>query len=207
MRARPIREPALCEELARRVIRDYPGRARLIIDGAPPARPDALADSLATRLRVEGRPTLRVSARDFLRPASIRLEHGHTDADALLSSWLDESGLRREVLKPAGPHGSRSVLPRLWDTTVERAFRTNRVELASNGVLILDGSLLLGRGLPAELTVHIRLSDAALARRTEPELRWTLPAYERYNRESNPANADVLVLADDPVRLALVDDR
>jgi hypothetical protein len=70
--------------------------------------------------------------------------------------------------------------------------------------LLLAGELLLGRGLPAELTVHLQLSAAALARRLDPQLTWTLPAYRRYDAEHDPAGADVLVLADDPRRLALM---
>jgi len=87
---------------------------------------------------------------------------------------------------------------------VDRAFRADRVELAGNGVLLVDGALLLGRGLPAEFTVHLRMSAAALARRLDPELQWTLPAYARYDKEHDPAGADMLVLADDPARPALV---
>jgi len=108
------------------------------------------------------------------------------------------------VLDPAGPGGSGRVLPRLWDTAVDRAYRDGRVELAENGVVLLTGALLLGRGLPAELTVHLRMSAAALARRLDPGLAWTLPAYARYDAEHDPGGADVLVLADDPARPALV---
>lgn len=70
-------------------------------------------------------------------------------------------------------------------------------------MLVLSGALLLGWGLPAELTVHLRLSAAALARRLDPQLHWTLPAYQRYDAEHDPSSADVLVLADNPHRLAL----
>ncbi len=202
MWVQPIREPALLDELAGRVTR-FPGRTRIIIDGAAPTEPVALADALVEALRLRGRPVLRVSAADFLRPASVRLEHGRTNPDELLHGWLDEAGLRREVLEPAGPAGSGQVLPQLWDSRVDRAYRAQRVELAANGVLLLAGSLLLGRGLPAELTVHLQLSAAALARRLDPQLHWTLPAYRRYDAEHHPAAADVLVLADDPRRLAL----
>jgi hypothetical protein len=193
----PIREPALLDELAERVTR-FPRRARVIVDGAAPAEPVALADALVEVLRLRGRPVLRVSAADFLRPASVRLEHGHTDPDELLQhGWLDVAGLRREVLEPARPDGSGQVLPRLWNSQVDRAYRAQRVELAANGVLLLAGALLLGRGLPAELTVHLHLSAAALARRLDPQLHWTLPAYRRYDAEHDPSAADVLVLADD----------
>ena len=204
MRVTPIRTPALVDELVGRVVEGFPGRARLLVDGAPPTEPGRLADALAEALRVAGRPTLRVAAADFLRPASVRLEGGRTDPDELLTGWLDVSGLVREVLGPAGPDGSGRVLPRLWDSRVDRAYRAERVELPGNGVVLVAGGLLLGRGLPAELTVHLRMSPAALARRLDPEWHWALPAYARYDADYDPAGADVLVLVDDPARPALV---
>jgi hypothetical protein len=179
----------------------------VIVDGAPPTRPGALADDLAAALRLRGRATVRVSALDFLRPASVRLERGREDPDELLTGWLDEGGLRREALDPAGPGGSGEVLGRLWDAGADRAFRDPPVSLPAGGVLVLDGSLLLGRGLPAELTVHLHLSEPALTRRIPPELRWTLPAHRRYTAEYAPrASADVLILADDPDHPAVVDE-
>jgi hypothetical protein len=140
-----------------------------------------------------------VSAADFLRPASVRLEHGHTDPDEFLDGWLDVAGLRREVLEPVA-----RALPRLWNAEEDRAFRDEPVELPFDGVVLVSGGLLLGRGLPAELTVHLRMSSAALARRTDPALHWTLPAYARYDLEHDPGEADVLVMTDDPERPALV---
>jgi hypothetical protein len=196
--------PALVDKLVGDIVERFPGRARLLVDGPPPAEPGRLADALAEALRVSGRPALRVRAGDFLRPASLRLEHGRTDPDELLTGWLDVGGLLREVLGPAGPGGSGHVLPRLWDSRVDRAYRAERVELATTGVVLVDGSLLLGRGLPAELTVHLRMSPAALGRRLDAQWHWALPAYARYDAEYDPAGADVLVLVDDPARPALV---
>lgn len=204
MQVRPIRPAALIDELADRIVERLTGRGRVLLDGAPPTGPEVLAEELDAALRLRGRPVLRVLAANFLRPASLRLERGHTDPDELLNSWLDVAGLRREVLEPAGPRGTGSVLPRLWDSAVDRAFRDKRVPLADNAVLVVAGSLLLGRGLPAELAVHLRLSDAALARRLDPARHWTLPAYRRYDVEHDPASADLLVLMDDPARPALV---
>ncbi len=126
------------------------------------------------------------AAGDFLRPASLRLEHGRTDADAFLDGWLDTGALRREVLEPAGPGGSGRVLPRLWDAVADRAYRADYVALAADGVLVLAGALLLGRGLPFELAVHLRMSGAALARTLDAGQAWTLPAYERYEAEHDP---------------------
>jgi hypothetical protein len=73
-------------------------------------------------------------------------------------------------------------------------------------VLLVGGTLLLGAGLRFDLTVHVALSTAALARRTPAESRWTLAAYERYQAEVDPvALADVVVRFDDPRRPALVE--
>ena len=71
--------------------------------------------------------------------------------------------------------------------------------------MIVSGPLLLGAGLPFDLTVHLHLSAAALQRRTPEEQRWTLPAFARYGEEVGPpAFADVVVRLDDPRRPALV---
>lgn len=201
----PVTPDGLVARLADRIVDRDPGRrTRVVLDGAPPTRPEALADALADALRVRGRDALAVRAADFLRPASLRLEHGRTDPDALLDGWLDLGALRREVLDPAGPDGSGLVLPRLWDAGADRAFRDGYRPLAAPGVLLLAGGLLLGRGLPAELGVHLRLGTAALRRGLPADEHWTLPAYARHDAEHRPAEvADVVVLADHPQRPAL----
>ncbi|MGW5687869.1 uridine kinase [Nonomuraea sp. NPDC003754] len=197
---RPISPASLVEELAERVARHPRGAwVRVLVDGAPPARPDLLADDLVEPLRVRGRAVRRVSAGDFLRAASLRLEYGRTDPDAFYDDWLDEGGLRREVLDPLSPGSTGRIVPSLWNSVTDRATRAPYETLPEGGVLLLDGTLLLGRGLPAELTVHLWLSRAALTRRTEPGDAWRLPAYERYEREVAPAeSADVAVKTDDP---------
>ncbi|GII02014.1 uridine kinase [Planobispora takensis] len=206
MRIRPISPSALVEEITDLVIaRPRDSWTRVAVDGAPAAVPGDLADALVEPLRMSGREVLRVSAADFLRPASLRFEYGRTDPDAFYTDWLDVGGLDREVLGPLEPGGPGKVLPSLWDTTIDRATRAPYVTMPPGGVLLLDGALLLGRRLPFDLTVHLWLSPAALARRTPPELHWTLPAYERYEQEAEPAeSADVVVRMDDPRHPALV---
>ncbi|WHT17539.1 uridine kinase [Crossiella sp. CA-258035] len=207
MRVRPVSFDVLVTEVADRIAA-LPRQlwARVAVDGAAAAEPGLLADALAEPLRVRGRPVLRVSAGDFLRPASLRLEHGRRDPDSFYLNWLDAGALRREVLDPLAPQGSGLVLPSLWNPVTDRATRAERVPLPPGGVLLLDGTLLMGQGLPLDLTVHLRLSEAALARRTAPELHWTLPAYKRYMDEVDPDNlADLVVRADDPRHPALVE--
>jgi hypothetical protein len=132
----------------------------------------------------------------------VRLERGREDPDAFSDDWLDEGALVREVLRPAADTGL--VLPALWDATADRAHRLDRVALDTAGVVVVDGPLLLGRGLPADLAVHLTLSPGALARRTPPARAWTLPAYARYTDEVDPVSvADLVVRADHPDRPAL----
>jgi hypothetical protein len=204
---RPISPERLVAELTDRLAAGaLDGRLRVAVDGPPAAQPDALAAALVDPLRALGRPVLHVRAEDYLRPASVRLEFGRTNPDAYYEGWVDEPGLRREVLDPAGPGGSGRLLPSLWDPRADRASRTRYVELPPGGVVLVSGSLLLGGGLPFDVAVHLALSPAALARRTDPELRWTLPAFARYAEEVAPASfADVVVRADDPRHPAVVE--
>ncbi|GAA3013985.1 uridine kinase [Kitasatospora sp. NPDC006786] len=209
MQVRPISPEKLAELLADRIAA-LPGardrRLRVAVDGAAAARPEALADALVEPLRLRGHPTLRVSASGFLRPASVRLEYGHQDADAFHDLWLDDGALAREVLDPLEPGGSGRVLPSLRDPVTDRSTRAPYTELPPGGVLLLDGALLLGRWLPLELSVHLALGPAALARRTPADQQWTLPAFARYEAQTVPAEAaDVTVRVDDPRHPALVE--
>jgi hypothetical protein len=197
----------LVEELADLIAARTDGAwVRVAVDGAPAARPHALADSLIDPLRVRGRPVRRVRADDFLRPASVRLERGRANPDAYYEDRLDVGALAREVLDPLGPDGSGRVLPSLWDADADRATREPYVVVPPGGVLLLSGDLLLGAGLALDFVVHLELSDGALDRRTPDAQRWTLEAYHRYASEVDPAAlADVVVRLDDPRRPALVD--
>ncbi len=177
---------------------------RVAVDGASAAAPGALAGRITDRLRSTGRSALRVPAGGFLRPASLRFERGRHDADSFYEDWLDVAALRREVLDPLGPGGSGRYLPARWDADRDRATRAAYAEAPAAAVLLVDGALLLGHGLPFDLTVHLHLSAAALMRRTAEAERWTVPAYARYDAEVDPLGcADIVVHADDPRRPAL----
>ena len=98
------------------------------------------------------------------------------------------------------------MLPSLRDPATDRSTRAPYVQLPPGGVLLLDGALLLGRWLPLELTVHLALTPAALARRTPADQQWTLPAFARYEAETGPTEAaDVVVRVDDLRHPALVE--
>ena len=158
---------------------------------------DPLAATLVDGLLAAGRLPVLISANDFLRPAGVRFEYGREDQQAFRELWLDEGALRREVLERADTY-----LPSLWDPVRDRSTRAARQPVPARGVLLVAGVLLLGRSLPADLTVHLALSAAALRRRGVPE--WQLPAFAAYADQIRPAeNCDVLIRAEDPLRPAI----
>ncbi|WP_223774011.1 uridine kinase [Streptomyces sp. 135] len=203
MRLEPITWERLADTLADRLLdlrtADGSPWPRVAVDGAPAGGTGELARGVSDALRLRGRSSLVVATEGFLRPASLRLEYGRQDVEAYYSGWFDTGALWREVLGPLDPGGTGRVLPDLWDPAADRATRSPYVRLPPGGVLLLHGPLLLGHWFPFDLTVHVRLSPGALRRRTPEDERWTLPAFERYETETDPAAvADVVVRADDP---------
>jgi hypothetical protein len=173
---------------------------RVLIDGVGGRD---LADSLVDGLTTSGRPVVRVSGGDFLRPAGERFEHGREDAMSLRDRWLDVGALRREVLDAAL---EGSALPALWDAERDRSLRVAPVAVRPRSVVLVDGLFLLGVGLPAELVVHIAMSPAALRRRRVPE--WQLEAFASYDEQVRPREiCDVLVRAEDARRPAVLRNR
>jgi hypothetical protein len=206
VRVRPVAPDVLVEELADRIAGQDRRWTRVAVDGAPSAGPDALGAALVEALPPRGRAALHVPAGGFLRAASLRLERGRTNPDAYYEDWLDLAGLSREVLGPLAPGGTGRVLPSLWDPVTDRATRAGYVTVPAGGVVVVSGALLFGAGLDFDLTVHLAQSDAALARRGDPALAWTLPAFARYREEVVPELlADVVVRVDDPRHPAVVE--
>jgi hypothetical protein len=163
---------------------------------------DPLAE-LGARLHAAGRPAAVVRTSSFYRDASLRLEYGHTDVESFYSGWLDTAALQREVLDAVAD--SASYLPSLRDPATNRSTRAGAEPLPPAGVLLVVGELLLGIGLRVDLSVHVAVSRQARKRLTPPELRWTLPAYDRYDIEVDPAAiADVVVRYDDPKHPAML---
>jgi hypothetical protein len=191
--------PAAPEALPERIadwLAASPGVLRVAIDGDPATAPDAFAAALREPLRLLGRPSVSVRAADFLRDASLRLEHGREDVESYLG-WVDTDALRREVLVPAVEEAR--YLPTLRDPHTNRSTREPARPLPLDAVVLVSGSLLLGAGLPFDRVVHLTLSPAARRRRTPEDEHWTLAAYAQYDRMVGPADrADLVVKLDDP---------
>jgi hypothetical protein len=201
----PVAPAAIVDRIAD-VAAALTGPARIAIDGPPWSGLDLVA-RLPAALLERGRTAYVVDVRDFLRPASVRLERGRDDPEAFYEDWIDVDGLRREVLEPLDDGGPRRILPTLWDASRDRATRASYVEVPADGVVVVVGWFLLGRGLRFDLTVHVALGPAARRRRVpDADAERELPAWERYDAEVSPAScADLVIRADDPARPALID--
>ncbi len=203
MKARPVTVGGLAADLAARIVKAH--ATRVAVDGAPSAGAEALAGRVVEQVLADGGYAVHVPAGGFLRAASLRLERGRTNPDAYYEDWLDLRALTREVLTPAAAGGSGRVLPSLWDPVTDRATRAAYLDVPAGGVVVVSGTMLLGAGLDFDVTVHLTQSAAAIARRTPPEMQWTLPAFQRYDEEVQPQElADVVVRAEDPRHPALV---
>lgn len=209
----PISPPLLASRIGDEALarRGDVGRAvRIALDGPVEADTAELADAVADALEAQAVPVARVSARDFLRARSLRLEQGH-DVDAFLYGWYDLDALRREVLDPLGPAGSRRWLPRLRDPVTDRSVREPRRTALPGTIAVLDGRFLLVPGLrdAVDVAVHLEVSPAARARRVPAvEADLVLPAWDRYLTEVQPvAHADLVVRFDHPDRPALATRR
>jgi hypothetical protein len=183
------------------LVAEHPGRVRVVIDGAAASAPHETAAQVVAALAP--RNAVHVRADTFWLPAGQRFEWGKQDADSYLDGWLDLGALHREVLDDFPATGR--ALPALRDPATDRSARAQVVVLPEDGVVVVSGSVLLGRGLPFDVRVHLRLTPAALVRRTPDDDAWTLPALGRYVAERAPLEeADLVVRCDDPRHPAIV---
>ncbi len=173
------------------------------IDGAAAADPGGLADQVAESLRTIGRPAAVVRVSDYIRPASVRMEYGRTDADSYRRQWFDYDALDREVI--ASLRRSGTWLPRLWDERADRSPRDPSRTAAPDQVIIVAGPMLLGRGLPLAPTIRLVMSEAALRRSTPDDETWTVGAIIEH-ADATGAESDLTVRYEHPERPAIETD-
>ncbi len=190
---------ALADRIADRAFA-LPEPAVVAVDGADAADPVRFARTVADRAVGHGRTAAVIALHDFVRPASLRYEFGRTDELSYRTAWFDYSALNREVLQPLRTH--HRYLPALWDERTDRSARATTRETPPNTVLLVAGPMLLGRNLPFDLTVSLRMSDAALHRTTSEADLFTVAALRTHERE-HPDEPDFTVAWDHPTRPAL----
>ncbi|GAA3617474.1 uridine kinase [Kineosporia mesophila] len=177
------------------------------MDGPVEADTARLADAIAQELENSAVPVARVSAKDFLRGRSVRLEYGREDPDAVYDLYYDFPALRREVLDALLPDGRHTWLPRLRDPHTDRSVRTPPQPAPAGTVAVVDGRFLARDDIREafDLVVHLDVSVNALGRRLPPEEAARVTgAWSRYLADAEPAkHADLVARFDHPDRPAL----
>jgi hypothetical protein len=143
-----------------------------------------------------------VQLKDFLLPASQRLEFGREDSNSYRDRWFDFGALAREVLDPLGAPGAAQWLPRLRDPETDRSVRTQRQPAPDGLVLLVAGPMLLGRWLDFDLSVALEVDARVLRERTPPELAFTVEGVLEHDKE-NREEPDILVRYNHPDRPAV----
>ena len=198
MRFTPTTPERLVASIARWIDDRSAERGVVGFDGPEEIGTSALADSVASRLIAAGRPAVRVSTRWWWRPASLRLEFGREEIDSLLGGWVDGGALVRELIGPLRA-GATRVVVRLRDPGTDRSLKEHTEAVPATAVVLVDGPFLAALELLVDGLIHLKVSDATLARRLPAERQWWIPGFDRYRKEYEPdARADLIVSYDHP---------
>lgn len=203
----PVPLPIFPELLVERIFERIPlgQRAIGVVDGADAAEPVEFACRIRERIRTTGRACDVIDVHDFVKPASLRFEYSRTDELSYRSSWFDFDALRREVVAPMANGGRGRYLPRLWDEAADRSARAALVTATPDHVLLIAGPTLIGR-IEATVTVHLKLSNGALRRRTPDDQQWTVAPIAQFYADA-PDEPDFTVRWDHPAKPAILPRR
>ncbi len=216
MRRRVIEQ--LADELSE-IEKDHP--VRVGIDGITAAGKTVLADELVEPLRRRGRSVLRVSADGFHHPPEIRHRKGKDCPVGYYEDSFDYAAIKKHVLQPLGPEGSRQYRPSIFDFRSEDSTGAAYLRADADAILLFEGVMLFRKELHGfwdyRIFVHIDFetgleralerdvkhfgSEAAVRRK---HTRRFFPGQQRYLKEAQPhLQADALLDNKDPSRPVL----
>lgn len=201
---------------------DAPHPLRVGIDGLDTAGKTTLADELAALLTQQGCSILRASADDFHRPRAERHRRGPDSPEGYYHDTFDSPALRRLLLDPLGPAGSRRVRLACYDLAAEASLDAPEQVVPPETILLCDGVFLHRPALIAcwDVSIYVRVRfdevlrraavrDAARFGGAGPTVaryrRRYLPGQRLYLAEVDPAaQADAILDNDDPANPRLV---
>lgn len=133
----------MLETLAGILLPLNPGQPlRVAIDGVDAAGKTTLADELAARIS-PARPVIRASIDRFHNPREFRYRLGPDSPEGYYADSFDLPALRRLLLDPLGPGGSRIIQTSLFDYRVDYAQESPAFEAAPDAILLFDGVFML----------------------------------------------------------------
>ena len=184
---------------------------RVAIDGVDGSGKTVLADELVDFIRRAGREVIRASIDGFHNPRALRYVRGDSSPEGYFLDSFNYGALRRELLEPMGPVGSRRFRTAVFDYRSDRAVESPIRVASSDAVLLFDGVFLLRPELeglwdvtvwvdvPFEITVERavardagRSAETAAAIRDKYDGRY-VPGQRLYLRQCRPnERADIV---------------
>ncbi|HEY3259175.1 MAG TPA: AAA family ATPase [Pseudonocardiaceae bacterium] len=134
---------ALISAVANAVDPLRPGHpTRVGIDGVDGAGKTVFADELAAALRRHGRHVIRAGIDSFHNPRAVRYRRGRYSPDGYFYDSFDYGLVRRVLLDPLGPGGSRRYRTAAFDLRTDTVVQAAERLAAAAAILVFDGIFL-----------------------------------------------------------------
>ncbi|MBV9281921.1 MAG: uridine kinase [Chloroflexi bacterium] len=216
------RRGRLLDELAARILAlGRPHPIRVAVDGIDAAGKTMLADRLAGPIEEWGWDVIRASIDGFHQPRAQRYRQGVDSPEGYYHDSFDYPSVRRDLLLPLGPGGSRRYRRAVFDHRTDAPAPAPWESASGNAVLLVDGIFLLRPELDDLWDYRIFLDvdfEVALQRAERRDaglfgspaavrdryLRRYFPAQRRYLETVRPTErANAVIQNDDPERAGL----
>ena len=137
-----VREEVVLGLAAR--LADQPARPvlRVAVDGVDGAGKTIFADELAAALRQRGREVIRASVDGFHQPRAARYRLGRDSPEGFYRESYDYAALRRALLDPLGPGGSRRYCTATFDVAANLPVTPEEMVARPGSILLVDGLFL-----------------------------------------------------------------
>lgn len=210
------REAAVGEIARRLTTLAGSGTLRVAVDGRTASGKTTFADELADAFATHERTAIRASVDGFHRPRAERYRRGRLSPEGYYRDARDHDAIVSLLLRPLARGGDRRIRTESFDLAEDEPIRATAREVASDAILIVDGTFLQRPELAAhwDAVVFVRTDPAICLERgvrrdalnlggEEPArlsyLQRYQPAYEIYETETQPErDADVVVGNDLP---------
>jgi uridine kinase len=115
---------------------------RVGVDGVDGVGKTAFADALGRVIETLGRSVIRASVDGFHHPRKERYRRGRASPVGFYLDSYDYAALKRVLLDPLGPHGSRAYCPAIFDHVRDAPLPKRILAAEPDSVVIFDGIFL-----------------------------------------------------------------